>query len=250
MSSKSAFMLSVISIIVAIWALWKAYTPEISITEKGAIGGNLTVMVEEAIIKKPEMIVNAITELTKKKEKKEMEVQKEEVAKHKEALFGDKDNPIAGNAEGDIKVVEFFDYRCGYCRRGYGPLHEAVKKDGKVQVIYKELPIFGGEPLLARAALAAHKQGRYDDFHRALMNSDGGADEEALETMANKLGLDVARWKTDMNDPEIIAMIERNKDLAAQLGISGTPTFIIGEDLYPGFLTVDQFHEAFKRARD
>ena len=90
MSSKSAFVLSIISIIVAIWALWKAYTPGESMVEGGrAIGGDITAVVEEAIIKKPEMIVNAITELTKKKEKKDMEAQKEEVLKYKDALFGD-----------------------------------------------------------------------------------------------------------------------------------------------------------------
>lgn len=246
MSAKSSVLLSIISIIIAVLALWKAYTPD---NEALSMPNNIGAQVEAAIQENPEMILKAITSLTKKQEQKAMGAQKDELLKNKKAVFEAANDPTAGNPDGDVTLVEFFDYRCGYCRRAYGPLQDAVKTDGKVKIIYKEFPIFGGKPLMTQAALAAHKQGRYDDFHKALMNSTGQLDQKDLDVIAEKLGLDVAKLQADMHDPAMAAEIEKNMEVGRAMGINATPTLIIGSEIYPGFLNVEQLHEAFKKAR-
>jgi protein-disulfide isomerase len=140
-----------------------------------------------------------------------------------------------------ITVVEFFDYNCGYCKRGFPELAKLIDKDSKVRVVFKELPILSkGSEEAARVALAARLQGKYWEVHRALLESKGQANEAVALKIAEKLGLDMAKLKKDTESSEIKAEIERVRELATKMGINGTPHFLVGdrgiagapEDLY------------------
>ena len=145
-------------------------------------------------------------------------------------------SPAFGNAASDVTVVEFFDFRCGYCKRA-APILEAVRKlDPKVRVVYKQMPILGPESVLAaRASLAAHAQGKYETFHQALFALDA-IDEKDIWDTAQKLGLDVARMRADMASEAVTQEIEANIRMSAPLGITGTPGFVIGNRVAPGML--------------
>jgi protein-disulfide isomerase len=166
-------------------------------------------------------------------------------------LYGDPDTPEAGNPSGDVVVIEFFDYRCGYCRRSAPDLFGLVRDDSNVRLIYKEFPILGsGSMMASRAALASRKQGLYQPFHEALMTADIDFSEASVMEVAELVGLDAERLKADMEDPEITAHIEANYALAHALGIQGTPAFIIGDELIPGSLDRAELDKLIKQARE
>ncbi len=139
--------------------------------------------------------------------------------------------PVLGNPEGDVTVVEFFDYNCPYCRRATSEVSTLIADDPGVRVVMREWPILGeGSVFAARAALAARKQDLYGEFHDALMALEGRAEEESVIETAELVGLDIDQLRTDMQDPEIDAHIERSMALTEALGLNGTPSFVIGED--------------------
>lgn len=247
MSNKLPLLVSVVALGVAGAAFWKVQKMEHPKHEV-AVGGFVD-QVEKALLERPEIVLKAATAFSKKEEKKQAAALKDEIKKNKKDLTEHAGDPVGGNPNGDVTMVEFFDYRCGYCRRAYGMLHEAVKNDGNVKVIYKEFPIFGGEPVMAKAALAAHMQGKYDAFHKALMTSKGNLTMEELTTVAEKLGLDVAKWKKDMESADVQKEIDDNIALAQKLGVNGTPTLIINDEVFPGMLTVGELEDAFGDAR-
>src|SRR3546814_10830321 len=121
-------------------------------------------------------------------------------------------SPVTGNPDGDVSLVEFFDYNCPYCRRVAPVVADAEAADPQLRIVYKEFPILGpGSAFAAKAALAAHRQGLYFTFHKALMQAGGRADESSVLAVAEDVGLDVERLKSDMKDPEIQAAIDRNR---------------------------------------
>ncbi len=149
-------------------------------------------------------------------------------------LLQDSASPVGGNADGDITVIEFFDYNCGYCKKAAPTVTSLIARDAGVRVIYKEFPILGPQSIIAaRAALAAAKQGKYSEFHQQMMARDQ-ADDASIKRVADQLGLDHGVLLKDMETPEITEAIDRNYRLAADLGIEGTPAFIVGERMMPG----------------
>jgi len=131
---------------------------------------------------------------------------------------------------GDITLVEFFDYHCGYCKKAYPALMRAIEQDKRVRIIYKEFPILGElSRIAARAAVASARQGedRYLAFHHALMTMSGRLDEKRIFAMARKVGLDLAKLRRDMEDPKIDEAFAQNRELARSLGIQGTPSFVL-----------------------
>jgi protein-disulfide isomerase len=150
-------------------------------------------------------------------------------------IFRDPDSPVGGNPNGDVTIVEFADYNCPYCRRVAPLIAEMETDDPGVRVVYKEIPILGEDSVFAaKAALAAHEQGKYVAFHRALMNAKGVAAEGLVLAIAGKVGLDVEKLRADIEAPSIQAAIDRNLALARKLGINGTPTFIVGDQVVQG----------------
>jgi protein-disulfide isomerase len=171
-------------------------------------------------------------------------------SRDKEILW-DPDSPVGGNPDGDVTLVEFADYNCAYCRRIAPTLVEAEAADPQLRIVYKEIPILGSDSVFAaKAALAARQQGKYVDFHRALMNVRGVAAEGLVFAMATKVGLDVEKLKTDMEAPQIEAAIDRNIALARALGINGTPSFVIGDQIVSGAIDLEAMQRLIARARE
>ena len=144
-------------------------------------------------------------------------------------------SPVSGNPQGDVTVVEFFDYRCGYCKRAFPSVMALLKADSQVRVVWKEFPILGPVSLFAaRAAMAADKQGLYHEFHVAVMGAEEELTEDTVIALAAANGLDIDRLRADMEDPAIDAYLEETRQLAQALGITGTPAFVVGDTLIPG----------------
>ena len=150
-------------------------------------------------------------------------------------LYRPAGSPIVGNVKGDVPVIEFFDYNCGYCKKALTEVTQLMDKDKKVRVIMKEFPILAkGSEEASRVALAAKMQGKYWEFHRAMLESQGQANEASALRIAEKLGLDMARLKKDMASPEVKKEIDDTRQLATKMGIQGTPHFIIGDRIIAG----------------
>lgn len=165
------------------------------------------------------------------------------VTKRRE-LFDDPASPVIGNAGAEIAIVQFFDYKCGYCRRVSPTLSRLLEEHKNVRVILKELPILGAESHMAsRAALAAARQGAYAAFHQKLLAGDGPITPEFIEDTAGQLGLDLARFRTDMNSPEVAAILALNQRLATAIGVESTPSFVIGNELISGAMDLGRFEE-------
>jgi protein-disulfide isomerase len=166
-------------------------------------------------------------------------------------VFRDPASPVGGNPAGDVTMVEFFDYNCPYCRRVAAPMRETMAADPQLRVVYKEFPILGpNSVIVAKAALAAHRQGRYIAFHDALMQVRGAADEAGALRIAAEIGLDLERLKADMADPIIQSAIDRNLRLAQALRIAGTPGFVIGEQILRGATDAATLQSLVAKARN
>lgn len=168
-----------------------------------------------------------------------------------EELFGDPDVPSAGNPTGDIILVEFFDYNCPYCRQAAPIIKELLKADAGIKILYREWPILGpGSRFAAEAALASRRQGMYESLHEALMSHSGAIDENSTLEIAAQLGIDLVQLRQDMEDPEIEAALDRNFQLAQDLRITGTPTFVLQDAMIRGFVELPQLQAAIAQARD
>lgn len=189
-------------------------------------------------------------ELRQKKAEAEETAKQQAALKQKAAeLNADTTSPSLGNTKSDVSIVYFFDYRCGYCRRGSPVLDELVKTDPNLRVIYKEFPIFQ-DTIVAAAALAAHEQNRYVDMHRALMAHDGKFTKETVLKIAKDLKLDMKKLEADMTGKIVKDALIQNRKLANELGIKGTPMFIVGGTLtLPGAVSVDEFRSAIDKIR-
>ena len=195
----------------------------------------LGALIKEILVNNPEILLEAQNALEAKMDKIQSERMAVAIKEHAGELFRPTGSPIVGNANGDVPVIEFFDYNCGYCKKAFLDIAKLVDKDKKVRVIMKEFPILSkGSEEAAKVALAAKMQGKYWEFHRALLQSQGQANEATSLKVAEKLGLDMARIKKDMASPEVQKEIDATRELATKMGIQGTPHFIVGDRIVPG----------------
>ncbi|HEX2113579.1 MAG TPA: DsbA family protein [Alphaproteobacteria bacterium] len=207
-------------------------------------------IVREYLLNNPEIIVEAIETLEARQRQAKQADQRDAIAAHKDQLYRDADAPVAGNPNGDVTLVEFFDYRCPYCKQVAPALTQLLKEDNKLRFVFKELPILGPDSVIAaRAALAANAQGKYMAMHSALLRHRGSYDEATVLRIATEAGLDAARLKADMAKPEIEAMIDRNRSLARALSLTGTPAFIIGDKVVPGAADLETLKMLVAEAR-
>lgn len=187
-------------------------------------------IVREYLMEHPEVIGEAIESLREKMRVQAEDEAKKAITARKDELFNAKDDPLAGNVKGDVVVVEFFDYNCPYCKVVLDPMMEAAKADGKTKVVFKEMPILSEDSVTAaRVALAARKQGKYEEVHRALMKFRGKLDERTIFRLAGEAGANVDLVKKEMMAPEIEAQIKKNMELAHALDISSTPSFVVAD---------------------
>jgi len=207
-------------------------------------------LVHDYIVAHPEVIKEAIEALQAKEEQSKADAQTQAVLENKDKLFSDPATPVAGNPMGDVTVVEFFDYHCPYCKAVAAPLQKLTEEDKGVRLVMKEFPILGPDSLLAsQAALASVPQGKYWDFHQALMEHRGQFDMEVIKTIAAKVGLDPAKLEADMQGDAIKPMISANHALAQALSIGATPTFIIGDQVVEGAVPLERLKELIQKAR-
>lgn len=207
-------------------------------------------IMRQYLLENPEVLVEALTEYQRRQRLADQQRRQEAVIAQRDALRNDPAAPVLGNPEGDVTIVEFFDYRCQYCRRVVDDLRQVIESDGRVRLVMKEFPILGAASLrAAQAALAAVKQGKYEAYHFALMTSPGDMSDPHLMQVAMEVGLDVAQLKADMESEEIGRYIQRNQALAQELDISGTPAFVFGDTLVPGAISADTMRQLIAEAR-
>jgi len=192
-------------------------------------------IMRDYLTKNPQILVDMTNELDKRQAIEKGSQQAKVISDNADAIFRSPLSHVAGNPNGDVSVVEFFDYNCPYCRHA---LHDVVKligDDGKVRLVLKELPILSDESVAAaKLALASNKQSKYFDMHQKLLSEPGKADKAKALHIAKDLGLDVDQLQKDAEDPDIKKALDEAKDLAQKLGLEGTPLFLIGDRTIPG----------------
>ena len=208
-------------------------------------------LVLQTIHENPEIIMEALQTLQARKDQDDASQAQAVLSANRAALEQDPNAPVLGNPEGDVTVVEFFDYNCGYCRRTFEDVHTLMSDDTNVRVVMREWPILGEESVYAaRASLASRNQGKYEEFHNALMRNEGRANEASVMRIAGELGMDVEQLKLDMDAPEVVAHIQTSMQLTQALGLNGTPAFIFGEQLVPGAIELEQMQALVAQSRD
>jgi len=199
----------------------------------------------------PEVIIDALRAYDQEQERLAAATQRQRLAERRQELERSPGDFVGGNPDGDVSVVEFFDYRCPYCKRVMPQLLELRQTDVGLRFVYKEFPILGPDSMIAaRAAIAARAQGKYEPLHDALMSSRGQLSEAAVLQVAAEVGLDVERLLKDMNAPEVNDIIARNYALAQALGITGTPSFVIGDNVVRGAVSGAELKRRVAEARD
>lgn len=207
-------------------------------------------VIEDYIRTHPEVIEQSLQALENRRAAEEQQRQKAAIDTHQQDLLNDPASPVSGNPAGDVTVVEFFDYRCGFCKRVAPAVSRLQQGDARVRVVYKDFPILGeASELAAKAALASNAQGKHRAFHEALLAAKSDLTKEQILHIAGDVGLDVKRLAQDMTDPQWQGVIDRNRRLAKDLGISGTPAFIVGAELVPGALDLKVLEDLVARRR-
>jgi protein-disulfide isomerase len=208
-------------------------------------------IVHDYIMAHPDVLIAALRQAEDKLHKDDEAKASKAVAEHKNAVFNDPATPVGGNPSGDVTLVEFFDYRCPYCKQVEPSLEAMQKQDPQLRLVYKEFPILGPVSLTAaKAALAAQAQGKYDAFHTAMMGAHGNIADDTVYRIASSVGLDVDRLKHDMVSPTVTQAIKSNLMLAEVLDIHGTPAFVIGDKVVPGAVGLDELKGMVADARD
>jgi protein-disulfide isomerase len=206
-------------------------------------------IVKNYLLENPEVIFEAVRRMETKENDQRMSRMKEGAKKYAADLFNRPDAIVAGNPNGDVTIVEFFDYKCGYCRKIVPELSQLIKQDGNIRLVMKEFPILSRDSeMAARAAVASVKQGKYWDFHIALMSADE-ITQESVMAIAKGVGIDTVKLAADMAAPSSSDVISRNHELAQKLGIEATPTFYIGDTPYAGALPLSELKAAVAAAR-
>ncbi|MCA3444786.1 MAG: thioredoxin domain-containing protein [Rhodobacter sp.] len=210
--------------------------------------------VKAYLLENPEVLIEAMDVLTARQAELEAQNDAALLQTHAAEIFNDPASWVGGNPEGDITVVEFTDYRCGYCRKAYDEVAELVKSDGNIRFVVKEYPILGEESLIsARFAIAVRQVGGdalYDKAHDALIRMRGKPTPDTLGKLARDLGLDPASILARMDSDEVAAVIAANRALGEQLQINGTPTFVINDTMVRGYVPLDGMREIVKAQRE
>lgn len=209
-------------------------------------------IVRDYLKKNPEIVVEAIEAYRKKQQAQEEAAALRVLSERKEELNNDPYSAVGGNPNGDVTLVEFFDYRCGVCKRVHSVVAKMTERDKKLRRVYKEWPILGPDSVFAsRAAIASRKQGnkKYIAFHNAMMEVRKSLSAKTVMEIAGQVGLDQAKLQKDMTAPEVNQVIQRNYDLASALKLNGTPSFVIGGQLLRGARDFDTMMRMVRNAR-
>jgi protein-disulfide isomerase len=207
-------------------------------------------IIHDYLMKNPDVLIDALREAEAKANSDADTKAAQVLRDRRHEVFDDPATPVGGNPQGDVTIVEFFDYRCPYCKQVHPAIQKLLDQDRKLRFVYKEFPVLGEQSdIAAHAALAARLQGRYEAFHDAMMAAKGQISEEVVYRVAGSVGLDVDRLKRDMTDPEIDRALSANRALAKALELRGTPGFIIGDHIVPGAIDLDALKTMVADAR-
>ncbi len=216
--------------------------------------GDIEVIVRNYLLAHPEVLEEAMAELSKRQSAAEAAKHEAGVTKNAEAIFNSPRGVTVGARDGDVTMVEFFDYNCGYCKRAMTDMMELMKSDPKLKVVLKEFPVLGpGSVEAAQVGVAVRMQDpsgkKYLDFHQKLLNGKGQADKARSMAAAREAGLDMARLEKDLASPEVRATLEENFKLAEAMGMNGTPSYVIGKQVVIGAVGVEGLREKIGVAR-
>ncbi|TCT11324.1 protein-disulfide isomerase [Tepidamorphus gemmatus] len=212
-------------------------------------------LVREYLLKNPEVLEEALTALEEKRQRDELAARAEALGQNADLIFRSPTSPVAGNADGDVTLVEFFDYNCGYCKRMLPAMLDLLKTDPNLKVVFKEWPVLSdGSAEAARIGLAVSKVApeRYLDFHVALMSaqSGSGADKTLAMKVVEDLGIDAEAVTTTAQSKEVNDAIAENYLIAEALGLRGTPSYVLGDEVIPGAVSFEMLQEKIARVRD
>lgn len=244
-SARTALLLAGVAVTALMAAPASAQDASFNESQKAEIES----VIQNYLMENPEIIADAMNALREKQEREMQEQAKAKLSEYKD-FFQSAEVPVVGNPEGDVTVVEFFDYNCGYCKKALPDIQALLKADDNVRIVLMDMPILGPSSLTAsKFALAAKKQDKYFEYHTALMEFQGAKDEASLKKIATDIGLDAEKLAEDAQSPEIQDMINESVSIAQEIGIRGTPGFIVGDELYRGYIGEEALIQSVKDQR-
>lgn len=211
-------------------------------------------IIKDYLLKHPEVLQEASAELEKRQAVAEAAKHQAAVKDNAKALFNSSRQVVLGNPQGDVTMVEFFDYNCGYCKRALADMMDLLKTDPKLRVVLKEFPVLGeGSVEAARVSVAARMQDKsgkkFLDFHHKLLSNRGQIGRTQAQAAAKDAGFDMGRMEKDMAGDEPKATLEESFKLADALGLSGTPSYVIGSEVVVGAVGLPALKEKINAAR-
>ena len=212
-------------------------------------------VVKEYLLAHPEVMQDVMAELDKRQQAAEAAKHRAAVAEIKGTLFSSPHQVVLGNPQGSITMVEFFDYNCGFCKRALSDMLDLLKTDSNLKFVLKEFPVLGeGSVEAAHVAVAARMQDvtgkKYIEFHQKLLGGRGQADKAHALAVAKEVGFDMARIEKDMNSDEVKKTIDEDMKLADALGVNGTPSYVVGDEVIVGAVGIDALREKIKAERN
>jgi protein-disulfide isomerase len=217
--------------------------------QKQAIGE----VVRDYLLKNPELLQEVMSELEKRQAEQQRVAQASALKDSRQTLLNSPHSIVAGNPQGDVSLVEFFDYNCGYCKRALADVRALFKADPKLRVVLKDFPVLGPDSVEAsRVSLAVKNQLQGEklfEFHTKVMESRGRVNGERALAVAKEMGVDMARLQKDMEAPDIRAALEENVGLGDKLGLTGTPAFIVGEEIIAGAVGIEPLKQVVASVR-
>jgi protein-disulfide isomerase len=217
--------------------------------------GEIERIVKEYLLAHPELLQDVMAELEKRQAAVDNEKHRAAVQENSATIFASPRQVTLGNPQGDVTLVEFFDYNCGYCKRAMADMLELLKTDPKLKFVLKEFPVLGeGSVQAAQVAAAARMQDKsggkkYLEFHQKLLSGRGQADKARALAVAKEVGFDVARIEKDMTSDEVKSQLEESFKLADALGLNGTPSYVVGSDVVVGAVGLNALKEKVNTAR-
>lgn len=216
--------------------------------------GEIERIIKEYLLKNPELLQDVMSELEKRQAMAEAEKHRAAVKEHAATIFNSPRQVNLGNPQGDVTIVEFFDYNCGYCKRAMSDMTEIIKGDSKLKFVLKEFPVLGeGSLQAAQVAAAVRMQDKggkkYLEFHQKMLGGRGQADKARALAVAKEIGMDMARIEKDIAGDEVRATIEESMKLAEALGLNGTPSYVVGDDVVIGAVGLGTLKEKVNTAR-
>jgi protein-disulfide isomerase len=236
---------SLAAIMLCLWFIVPAAADSFTPDQKKELEG----IIRSYLLEHPEVLRDVANALDAQDKKAADDSRNKILSSKAEEIFHDPVDAVVGDPKGDVTVVEFMDYNCSWCRKSIKEMQALLKADPHVRVVLKEFPIFGeGSEYAAKAALASVKQGKYWEFHQALFATPK-VTIESTDQVAKEVGLDVAKMKTDMAAPTIVAKVQKNAQLAQDLALTGTPGFVVDGRIFPGYIPLAEIQAALAEVR-